>query len=239
LSERRSGTLYLIPVALGGANVQSVLAPATVDTARGLRTFIAENARSARAFLKAIGHAGPLQDVQIHVLDEHSGARDIEALLAFLTAGQDCGLVSEAGCPAVADPGASLVRRAHEAGVPVIPLVGPSSILLALMASGLNGQNFAFHGYLPVEKAERARKLKELDRQAQGATQIFIETPYRNAAMLQALIEHCRGDTLLSLAVDLTMADSFVATRPIAEWKKKPPALDRRQAVFLLFRADL
>ena len=215
-----------------------MLAPATVDLTRGLRTFIAENAKSARAFLKAIGHPGPLQDIRIHVLDEHSGTRDLEALLALLTSGQNCGLVSEAGCPAVADPGASLVRRAHEAGIPVIPLVGPSSILLALMASGLNGQNFAFHGYLPVEKADRARRLKELDRQAQSATQIFIETPYRNVAMLEALTEHCRNDTLLCLAVDLTMADGFVATRTIAEWKKKPPALDRRQVVFLVFRPD-
>ncbi|HKU70274.1 MAG TPA: SAM-dependent methyltransferase [Burkholderiales bacterium] len=238
MSERRSGTLYLIPVALGGADAHSVLAPATVESARGLRTFIAENAKSARGFLKAIGHPGPLQNIQIHLLDEHSGARDIEALLALLTAGRDCGLVSEAGCPAVADPGAALVRRAHEAGVRVIPLIGPSSILLALMASGLNGQNFAFNGYLPVEKAERERRLKELDRQAQGETQIFIETPYRNVAMLQALAEHCRGDTLLCLAVDLTMADGFVATRTIAEWKRKPPVLDRRQVVFLIFRPD-
>ena len=239
MSERHSGTLYLIPVALGGENAQSVLPSATVEAAHRLRTFIAENAKSARAFLKAIGHPGPLQDIQIHLLDEHSGKRDVETLLALLTAGENCGLVSEAGCPAVADPGASLVRRAHEAGVRVVPLVGPSSILLALMASGLNGQNFAFQGYLPVDKAARSRRLKELDRQAEGVTQIFIETPYRNVAMLEALTEHCRGDTLLCLAVDLTMADGFVAMRTIAEWKNKPPVLDRRQVVFLIFRPDL
>jgi 16S rRNA (cytidine1402-2'-O)-methyltransferase len=238
LSERRPGTLYLIPVALGGDDAQSVLAPATASIARELRTFIAENAKSARAFLKAIGHPGPLQEIAIHVLDEHSGAREVESLLELLAAGQDCGLVSEAGCPAVADPGSALVRRSHEAGVPVVPLVGPSSILLALMASGMDGQRFAFHGYLPADRNGRARRLAELDRQAQGATQIFIETPYRNDAMLQSLVEHCRSDTLLCLAVDLTMPGGFVATHPIAGWKKKPPALDRRQAVFLLFRAS-
>lgn len=237
MSEHRAGTLYLIPVALGGDDVQSVLAPATIGVAQGLNTFFAENAKSARAFLKAIGHPRPLQDIRIHALDEHTGVREIESLLALLLAGEDCGLMSEAGCPAVADPGSSLVRRAHESGVPVVPMVGPSSILLALMASGLDGQHFAFHGYLPVDKAQRTQRLRELDRQAQHITQIFIETPYRNAAMLQALLECCRSDTLLCLAVDLTMPGGSVTTRTIAEWKNMPPALDRRQAVFLLSRA--
>jgi 16S rRNA (cytidine1402-2'-O)-methyltransferase len=236
LSERRAGTLYLIPVALGGDAARPILAPATVEAAHGVRTFIAENAKSARAFLKAIGHPRPLQEIPIHILDEHTGEREIGPLLALLQAGEDCGLMSEAGCPAVADPGALLVRRAHQAGIPVVPLVGPSSILLALMASGMDGQRFAFHGYLPVDKAARARRLKELDRQAQDSTQIFIETPYRNAAMLQSLLEHCRSDTLLCLAVDLTLPGGSVTTRAVAEWKKQPPALDRRLAVFLLFR---
>lgn len=239
MSEHRTGTLYLVPVALGGADTRSVLAPATIEAAHGVGTFIVENAKSARAFLKAIGHPRPLQDIKIHVLDEHTGAREVESLLALLLAGQDCGLVSEAGCPAVADPGSALVRRAHESGVPVVPLVGPSSILLALMASGLDGQRFAFHGYLPVDKVERAQRLGELDRQARNATQIFIETPYRNAAMLHALLEHCRGDTLLCLAVDLTMPEGSVTTRQIADWKKKPPVLDRRQVVFLLSRGGV
>ena len=228
------GVLYLVPVGLGG-DARSVLPPATLEIARGLGTFIAENAKTARAFLKAIGHPRPLQQIQFHVLDEHAGQRQVEALLALLLAGEDCGLMSEAGCPAVADPGAALVRRAHEAGVRVIPLVGPSSILLALMASGMDGQRFAFHGYLPVDKAERARRLKELEQRARGETQIFIETPYRNAAMLQSLLEHCRGDTLLCIAADLTLPGGSVTTRAVSEWKKKPPALDRRLVVFLLF----
>jgi len=169
------------------------------------------------------------------VLDEHT--RDVAPLLALLLSGEDCGLMSEAGCPAVADPGSELVRRAHEAGVRVVPLVGPSSILLALMASGMSGQRFAFHGYLPVARDQRARKLKELEARASGETQIFIETPYRNGAMLSTLFQHCRGETLLCIAADLTLPTGFVATRPIAEWIKKPPILDRRPAVFLLYRA--
>jgi len=235
LSERARGTLYLIPVALGGDDALSLATPDTIATARKLRTFIAENAKSARAFLKAIAHPGPLQELKIRTLDEHT--RDVASLLKLLLSGEDCGLMSEAGCPAVADPGSALVRRAHEAGVRVVPLVGPSSILLALMASGMNGQRFAFHGYLPVERTERARKLKELEARARDETQIFIETPYRNEALLSALLQHCRGDTLLCIAADLTLPGGFVAARTIAEWKKKPPIIDRRPAVFLLSRA--
>ena len=235
MSDRARGTLYLIPVALGGDNALSLIAPDTIDTARGLRTFIAENAKSARRFLKAIAHPGPLQELKIHALDEHT--RDVAPLLKLLLSGEDCGLMSEAGCPAVADPGSALVRRAHGAGVRVVPLIGPSSILLALMASGMNGQHFAFHGYLPVEQTERARKLKELEARARDETQIFIETPYRNEALLSALFQHCRGDTLLCIAADLTLPGGFVAAQTIAEWKEKPPIIDRRPAVFLLSRA--
>jgi 16S rRNA (cytidine1402-2'-O)-methyltransferase len=235
LSERSKGTLYLIPVALGGDDAASLVPPATLDAARRLKTFITENAKSARHFLKSIAHPRPLQQMNFHVLDEHT--RDVEPLLELLLSGEDCGLMSEAGCPAVADPGAALVRRAHQAGVHVVPLAGPSSVLLALMASGMSGQRFAFHGYLPVDRMERARKLKELEARASGETQIFIETPYRNGALLSALLEHCRGDTLLCIAADLTLPAEFVTTRTISEWKKKPPVLDRRLAVFLLSRA--
>ncbi|HEX9672758.1 MAG TPA: SAM-dependent methyltransferase [Burkholderiales bacterium] len=235
MSDRARGTLYLIPVALGGDNALSLVPPDTIDTARKLRTFIAENAKSARAFLKAIAHPGPLHELKIHTLDEHT--RDVAPLLKLLLSGEDCGLMSEAGCPAVADPGSALVRRAHDAGVRVAPLIGPSSILLALMASGMDGQRFAFHGYLPVEQSERASKLKELEARARDETQIFIETPYRNEALLSALIQHCRGDTLLCIAANLTLPGGFVATRTISEWKKKPPIIDRRPAVFLLSRA--
>jgi 16S rRNA (cytidine1402-2'-O)-methyltransferase len=236
LSDLKRGKLYLIPVALGGEDAASLIPPATLDAARSLRTFAVENAKSARRFLKAIGHPMPLQQIVLHQFDEH--ARNVEPLLALLLAGEDCGLMSEAGCPAVADPGASLVQRAHDAGIDVMPLVGPSSILLALMASGMNGQRFAFRGYLPVDRMERARRLRELDALSSRETQIFIETPYRNAAMLQSLLDHCRGDTLLCIAADLTLPAASVITRSVALWQKNPPAVDRRQVVFLLGRTE-
>jgi 16S rRNA (cytidine1402-2'-O)-methyltransferase len=236
LSERSlpAGKLYLIPVGLGGEDDGTLLPEATRDVARRLQTFVVESPKSARRFLQAIGHPLPLRQIEMHVLDEHT--RDIEPLLQLLASGADCGLMSEAGCPAVADPGAALVRRAHAAGVAVVPLVGPSSVLLALMASGLDGQRFAFHGYLPADQAGRARRLKEIEAQAASATQIFIETPYRNTTLLRSILDECRGDTLLCIAADLTLPTTTVATRAIAEWKKKPPDLDRRPAVFLLYR---
>ena len=228
------GRLYLIPVGLGRADAASVVPPATRAAAQRLRSFFAENPKSARRFLQAIDHPEPLQRLDIRVLDEYT--RDVEPLLAVLLSGVDCGLMSEAGCPAVADPGATLVRRAHQAGIVVVPLPGSASILLALMASGLDGQHFEFHGYLPVRGGERLTKLKDLEARAQGATQIFIETPYRNATLLRALLENCRADTLLCIAVDLTLSTESVVTRAIADWKKRPPELDRRLAVFLLSR---
>jgi 16S rRNA (cytidine1402-2'-O)-methyltransferase len=235
LSEHSRGTLYLIPVALGGNNAAALTPLATIETAHKLRTFIAESAKPARAFLKSIAHPRPLQELRFHTLDEHT--RDVAPLLELLLAGEDCGLMSEAGAPAVADPGSALVRQAHRTGIRVVPLAGPSSILLALMASGMDGQHFAFHGYLPVERAERARTLREIEARASDATQIFIETPYRNDALLSALFQNCRDDTLLCIAADLTLPTEFVSARAIAEWKKKPPILDRRPAVFLLARA--
>ena len=235
MSESPRGTLYLVPVGLGGDLAATQLPTPTVETARTLRTFIVENARTARGFLKAMGHPGPLQELRLLTLDEHT--RDVAPLLAPLLAGENCGLMSEAGCPAVADPGAALVQHAHRAAIRVVPLVGPSSILMALMASGMNGQHFAFQGYLPVERAARARAIKSFDARAGTETQIFIETPYRNGALLSALLEHCRGDTLLCIAADLTLEAGFVRTQTIRDWRKKPPLLARRPAVFLLGRA--
>ena len=238
MSDAGKGTLYLIPVGLGGEDAPSVLPSATLEIARGLDTFVVENAKSARHFLKSIGHPRPLRELRFLVLDEHGDERAVEAALAPLLAGDDCGLLSEAGCPAVADPGAALVRRAHETGVRVAPLVGPSAILLALMAAGLEGQRFAFHGYLPVDRERRQRKLKELESRAHGTTQIFIETPYRSAAMLASLVASCRHDTLLCIAADLTLPGQMIATRSLSEWARKPPALDRRLVVFLLWRPN-
>jgi 16S rRNA (cytidine1402-2'-O)-methyltransferase len=230
------GTLYLIPVDLGGGDPQAVLPVPTLEIARRLDHFVAENAKSARRFLKQAGHPRPLQDLRIGALDGREGKRAIEDGIASLLAGEDCGLLSEAGCPAVADPGADLVRRAHEAGVRVVPLVGPSSVLLALMASGMNGQRFAFLGYLPADTTQRARKVKEVQDRSRGETQIFIETPHRSAAMLHTLLGECRPDTLLCIAADITLPTQWIETRAVAEWKKKPPDLGRRLVVFLLYR---
>ena len=231
-----SGSLFLLPSDLGDAPTP-VIPGASQAMAHRLRHFIAENPKSARAFLKRIAYPQPLNTVSITTLDKDTPATAIAGLLKPLRDGLDVALLSEAGCPAVADPGALLVRAAHEAGIPVVPLVGPSAILLALMASGLNGQRFAFHGYLPVDATARASKIREREQRSkrEDATQIFIETPYRNDAMLQSLMEYGADTTLLCVAADLTQPGEFIATRSIAAWRKKLPALNKRPAVFLLY----
>jgi 16S rRNA (cytidine1402-2'-O)-methyltransferase len=232
------GTLYLVPSGLGSDDVAAHLPQDTREILAGLDCFIAENPKTARAFLKAAGYPRPLQELAIETLDEHTRQSRIADLLAPLERGADCGLLSEAGCPAVADPGAALVRQAHAAGIRVAPLIGPSALLLALMASGMNGQRFAFHGYLPVERTARAKRLIELESASdqQDATQLFIEAPYRNDAMLDAVLKTCRSDTLLCLATDLTLDTQAVCTRSISDWKNARPALNRRPTVFLLYR---
>jgi 16S rRNA (cytidine1402-2'-O)-methyltransferase len=236
-----SGALYLIPSALGEISWTGYLPPDTREVTCGLRHFIAENAKTARAELKRLGHPLPLREIVIEQLPERLGDADIERLLSPLLAGQDVGLMSEAGCPAIADPGALLVRRAHALDIAVRPLVGPSSLLLALMASGLDGQRFAFHGYLPAREPERSRRIAELERESakHRQTQIFIETPYRNDALLSALLTVCRPDTHLCVAVDLTLATQSIINRKIAAWRRQPPPeIDRRPAVFLLLSGD-
>lgn len=235
-----TGSLYLLPTALGDVAWPTYLPAETRATACRLTHFVVENAKTARAELKRLGHPLPLRKLAIEQLPEKPAAADIERLLAPLAAGHDVGVMSEAGCPGVADPGALLVRRAHARGIAVKPLVGPSSLLLALMASGLDGQRFAFHGYLPQREPERSRRIAELDKESQrlNQTQLFIETPYRNAALYQALIVACRAETLLCLASDLTQASETVATRTVADWRRTPPPeLERRPTVFLLLSA--
>ena len=229
--------LWLLPVALGDTAWEAILPAATRDAACRLTHFVAENAKTARAELKRLGHPIPLRDIAIEQLPERPTPADVEALLAPLKAGHDLGLVSEAGCPAVADPGALLVRRAHELGIPVRPLVGPSSLLLGLMASGLDGQRFAFHGYLPAKEPERSKRIVELEKESaqKRQTQLFIETPYRNRALFDALLAACRPGTRLCLATDLTLDSEHVATRTVADWRRQPPPLlDKRPTVFLL-----
>jgi 16S rRNA (cytidine1402-2'-O)-methyltransferase len=231
-----SGTLHLIPVGLGDAPLPTWLPGDVQALASRLTVYIAENAKTARAFLKLVGTAAPLQEITIHTLDEKTGAAQIESWLAPLRGGGDIGLVSEAGCPAVADPGARVAAAAHRMGLRVAPWVGPSSILLSLMASGLDGQRFAFHGYAPVEPAARARQIKawEADSRRLGQTQIFIETPYRNAAMLDTLLQTLAGATRLCVARDLTTRDEWIHMAPVADWKARPaPDLHRKPAIFL------
>jgi 16S rRNA (cytidine1402-2'-O)-methyltransferase len=235
-----SGTLYLVPNALGDGDataLATVLPASVIARTAQLRYFIGENAKTTRAFLKRVGTERPIQEIEIRELNVNTPAAGIEQLLAPVLAGADAGLVSEAGCPAVADPGALLVRRAHERGIKVVPLVGPSSILLALMASGLDGQRFAFHGYLPVDAGERTRKLRELEAHSRKAreTQIFIETPYRNRALLDAILAGCAPSTLVAVAVDLTLETETIVSRPVSAWKKAgAPELHKRPAIFLM-----
>ena len=234
------GTLYLIPVALGEATPWTAFLPTQAQAiAAGLRRFVVETARAARAHLKQLDYPHPLRETDIRELpaDGPGAAAALDALLAPALAGEDIGLMSDAGCPAVADPGARLVARAHALGIRVAPLVGPSSILLGLMGSGLNGQSFAFHGYLPVAEGERDAALRALEDESRklGRTQIFIETPYRNERMLDALLKLLKPDTRLCIACDLNTANETLLTRSVRDWRKAGrPALARRPALFLL-----
>jgi 16S rRNA (cytidine1402-2'-O)-methyltransferase len=221
------GTLYLIPVTLASPGdapqaLDAVLPAAVVQIAQRLDYFIVENAKSARAFLKQCGTAKPLQELTLREFNVRSAAHEVEGLLAPLLAGSDAGLLSEAGCPAVADPGALLVQAAHQHGITVRPLSGPSSLMLALMASGLNGQCFAFQGYVPSQEPQRSQRLRELEQQSLqlGQSQLLIETPYRNTALLEALLKSLNPETWLTLATDLTLPSEQVLTQRVSAWRK-------------------
>jgi 16S rRNA (cytidine1402-2'-O)-methyltransferase len=231
------GTLYLIPVTLGDDNINQVLPPEVVKTAQNIEHFVVESEKSARHFLSTIKTAKPVRELMLNLLNEHTLDKDVSALLAPLLAGKDVGLMSDAGCPGIADPGAKLVELAHLKGIRVVPFVGPSSILLSLMASGFNGQQFAFLGYLPVDKAARNLKLKEIEKRSQThkETQVFIETPYRNQHMLEALLGVCQPNTRLCVACDISLITEMITTKTIAAWKKSPlPDLHKRPTIFLL-----
>jgi 16S rRNA (cytidine1402-2'-O)-methyltransferase len=229
--------LHLVPAGLGEAPWDIWLPPATRDAALGLRHWVVENAKTARAQLKALGHPGPMADVSITELPREPKQDDLDRLLAPALTGTPLGLMSEAGCPAIADPGALLVRRAHELGVPVKPHVGPSSLLLALMASGLDGQRFAFHGYLPVKEPELLESLRRLEKESARLhqTQVFIETPYRNLRSFAAVLTACRDSTRLALACGLTTAEEWIVSRTVRDWKRAaPPPIEKVPTVFCL-----
>ena len=241
------GTLYLIPNTLGvygtdGAQdtLRAVLAPQVVETTARLQHFVVETAKVARQFLKAVGTQTPLQELQLTELNVKTPDAAVKDMLAPLLAGHDVGLLSDAGCPAVADPGARLVEAAHAAGVRVVPLVGPSSLLLALMGSGLNGQKFAFHGYLPIDAAARLKEIKRLESEskAHAQTQLFIETPYRNMQLLDTLLKTLNANTQLCVAADLTLPSETIRMHRVGEWQKRLKQgqgleLNKRPSIFL------
>ena len=232
-----TGRLYLVPNLLGTIPPEAVLPARTIALARGLSHFVVENAKPARAFLKSLSPALPIQQIAIAELGATPTPERCAELLAPVHSGHDVGLLSDVGCPGVADPGALVVATAHRIGITVVPLVGPSSVLLALMASGMNGQGFAFHGYLPVKSEPRAEAIRRLesDSQRTGYAQLFIETPYRNPALLAALVATCRPDSRLCVAVDLTLATETVHSLSIRDWRGRDFAsYAKRPAMFVL-----
>ncbi len=230
------GTLFLVPVPLADSAPGDGVPVNIAALVASLTIFVVENAKTARQWLKWYGHPSEMRQLTIVELNAVDGRKALAAYLTPLMEGKNIGVMSEAGCPGVADPGANLVREAHRLGIRVAPLVGPSSILLALMASGLNGQRFRFHGYLPVDRIERSKAIVALEQSSRRdrETQLFIETPYRNGAMIDTLMATCNSQTLLCMAADMTGENEMVVTRTIGEWRKQLPNLDKRPTVFLL-----
>lgn len=229
------GRLYLIPVTLGGDDFSNVIPEKVISLTRELRYFIVEDIRSARRFLRLIDKQFPIDDSVFFELNEHTADSDISHYLEPVLNGSDCGIMSEAGLPCIADPGARIVALAHIKKIAVIPLSGPSSIILALISSGLNGQQFTFNGYLPVKPAERAARIRDLEKKAfEGYVQIFMETPYRAQKMLDALLVTCRNDTRLCVASDITLPTESIRTMTISEWRKSQPSLNGRLVIFIL-----
>jgi len=230
------GNLYLIPNTLGESPIERNLPKDTIEIIRSISFFVVENIRSARRFLKKVDNAIEIDKLTFYVLDKHTNPNDIPGFLKPLLEGENLGLLSEAGCPGVADPGADVVKLAHEKNFNVIPLVGPSSILLSVMASGLNGQSFAFNGYLPLKKGEVGKHIKHLEERSirEKQTQLFIEAPYRNAKLLQELLIACRPQTRLCIACDITLETEYIQTKTIAQWKGKVPDINKRPAIFLI-----
>lgn len=232
------GTLYLIPVLLAENTAAKSFTPYLTDTINSIKEYIVENEKTARKFLKEAGLKTPQSELIIHDYGKHNRADGTGDFFKGLQAGNDVGLMSEAGCPGIADPGADIVEKAHRMGIKVVPLVGPSSILLALMGSGFNGQSFTFHGYLPIDKIERSKRIKELESLAvkNNQTQLFIETPFRNNPMLEEILKTCNPATKLCIAADLTAETELLQTKTIEQWRKKVPELHKRPTIFLLFR---
>ena len=230
------GRLFLIPSPLGDNEPAEVIPAGVLSMLPSISTYVVEAVRTARRYLSAAGLKGHVQDLEFQELNEHTTPEEVEALMKLFDDGRDVGLITEAGLPAVADPGAQLVRLCHRHGVEVVPMSGPSSLMLALMASGLNGQSFAFLGYLPAKTEERRQALRSIEKHSSTArqTKIFIETPYRNDSLLADILSVCRADTEVCIAANITMPDAFIRTKTAGEWKKSVPTIGKRPCVFLI-----
>lgn len=236
MSEKNKGKLYLLPNTISESPVDTQLHDGVKNMAESLDYFICEHAKNLRAFLKRLSIPSPYDHLRIHELNKHTDRSELPSFLKPALDGHDIGLVSDAGCPGIADPGADVVRMAHDKGIQVVPMVGPSSLLLTLMASGLNGQRFAFHGYLPQKEGALKQRLKELEAESRktGVSQLFIETPYRNERLMSHLLKYLHPSSLLCIGIDITGADEFVLTRPVAAWKKSGVQFNKRPCVFIL-----
>lgn len=236
----QTGTLFLIPVPLTENSANKSFTAYLGDTVNAIGTYVVENEKTARKFLKEAGIKIPQSELVIHDFGKHKRGNSLVPFFKELMTGKDVGLMSEAGCPGIADPGADIVAEAHKRGIKVVPLVGPSSILLALMASGFNGQSFTFHGYLPIDKTERGKKIKELEQAAQKSrqTQIFIETPFRNNHLFEDILKNAQLQTLLCVACNITGEDEYIRTMSIGQWRKERIDLHKKPTIFLLYRAD-
>jgi len=232
----QNGTLYLIPVPLAEEAAHKTYTPYLVDTINQVDTYIVENSKTARRFLKEAGLKTAQKDLIVHDYGKHNRT-DLSQFFVELAAGKDVGLMSEAGCPGIADPGADIVAEAHKRGIKVVPLVGPSSILLALMASGFNGQSFAFWGYLPIDKEQRTKRIKDLDLSASRykQTQIFIETPFRNNQLFEEVLKSCKPNTQICVASNLTGEDEYIKTQSVYNWRKEEIDLHKKPTIFLLY----
>ena len=230
--------LYLIPNLLGETPVEQVLPPYNREIILGIRHFIVEDVRTARRFLKLVDRSIDIDQLTFYTLNKHTNPEEVSSMLKPLEEGNPMGVISEAGCPAVADPGADVVAIAQRKGLQVVPLVGPSSIILAVMGSGFNGQSFAFNGYLPIEPDERIKTLKKLEQRAytENQTQLFIETPYRNSKMMADILKACRPQTHLCIAAGLTTKDEYIKTHTVKEWTGKLPQLEKMPCIFLIYK---
>ena len=230
--------LYLIPVTLGETAIDNVTPHHNIEIINRLRYFVVENLRSARRFLKKCNPDIDIDSLTFYELNKHSDKSLIASYLLPLKSGESVGVMSEAGCPAVADPGADVVAIAQSEGYKVVPLVGASSMLMAMMASGLNGQSFAFHGYLPIDVSERVKRLKQLEARAynEDQTQLFIETPYRNQKLAEDILQHCRPQTRLCIAMNITWEDEYIVTKTVGAWKGKLPDMHKKPCVFLIYK---